>query len=156
MKKINVFAASIICTICIICASCHTDDTNQKAEEMLQTAQQQFDNKQYDAALATIDSLRKQFPKAIDARKKALKLHQDAELKRAEEELALTDSTLQATKRTYEAQKRQAEQAHANGTATAGQLTNVTRLRMKRDSLQVQFDMQCAKIKYIHKKQKEE
>ncbi|MBR6962573.1 MAG: hypothetical protein IKH86_02980 [Prevotella sp.] len=158
MKKKFFCTICVICTICAICltnASCHSDNSNQKADELLQTAQQQFDNKQYDAALATIDTLRSRYPKAIEARKKALLLHQEAELKRAEHELALTDSALQQTKSLYNSEKRKAEAAHANGTATAAQLTGVTLLRMKRDSLQVQFDMQCAKIKYIHKKQKE-
>lgn len=154
MKKIIIIALTAVLIAGI--GACKGDDTNQKAEELLQTALQQFDAQQYAAARATIDSLRSRYPKAIEARKKALKLHQQVELKRAENELALTDSALQSAKREYDTQKRLAEQAHANGTATASQLTNVTRLRMKRDSLQVQFDMQCAKIKYIHKKQKED
>ena len=87
MKKKFFCTICVICTICAICltnASCHSDNSNQKADELLQTAQQQFDNKQYDAALATIDTLRSRYPKAIEARKKALLLHQEAELKRAE------------------------------------------------------------------------
>ena len=47
----------------------------------------------------------------------------------------------------------EAEAAHAAGTATAAQLTRVTQMRMHRDSLQVQFDVLCAKVKYIKKRQ---
>ena len=39
--------------------------------------------------------------------------------------------------------------------ATAEELTALTRKRMLRDSLQTQFDVLCAKIKYIHKRQKQ-
>ena len=39
--------------------------------------------------------------------------------------------------------------------ATSEQLQAVTLKKMELDSLQVRFDVQCAKIKYIHKKQKE-
>ena len=38
---------------------------------------------------------------------------------------------------------------------TAEELNTLTLMRMKRDSLQTAFDTQCAKIKYIHRKQKE-
>ena len=47
----------------------------------------------------------------------------------------------------------EAEAAPAAGTATAAQLTRVTQMRMHRDSLQVQFDVLCAKVKYIKKRQ---
>lgn len=39
--------------------------------------------------------------------------------------------------------------------ATADDLQTLTLMRIKRDSLQTRFDVQCAKIKYIHKRQKE-
>ncbi len=160
IKKMN---PSMTCGLKVIAAAfalislaaCHNDDSEQRAAELLQTARQQADQKQYAASLATIDTLRSRYPKAIEARKEALRLHQDVEQKRAQAELEQTDKALQRVKSEYDTQKRRAEQAHANGTATAMQLTNVTRLRMKRDSLQVQFDMQCAKIKYIRMKMKE-
>ena len=39
--------------------------------------------------------------------------------------------------------------------ATADELTLLTKTRVRRDSLQTRFDVLCAKIRYIHKKQKE-
>jgi hypothetical protein len=148
MKKLFLMAALSL-------AACTTDNTQQQAAQLLEEAQTQFEQKQYTAAMATIDTLRHRYPKAIDARRKALTLYQDAEIAQAQDELEETDSALQHASKTYDQLKAAAERAHANGTATASQLTEVTRTRMLRDSLQVQFDLQCAKIKYIRKKQKE-
>ena len=47
------------------------------------------------------------------------------------------------------------ERDKANLRATKEALEMLARTKQKRDSLQVRFDVQCAKIKYIHKKQKE-
>lgn len=132
------------------------DDNGEKsAEKMLQQATTQFENNQYDQALSTIDSLRKAYPQAIDARKKALALYQDISLKQAQEDLAGTDSLLQRVGREYEAMKAAVDKAKAELKATPEALQALTLKRMERDSLQTRFDMQCAKIKYIHKKQKE-
>lgn len=150
MKKIT-----IVMTAVMLLMACHTDKTKEYADELLQTASSQFEQKHYDAALQTIDSLRRTYPKAIDARKQALVLQQNIELTRAQEELAVIDQALQKAKADYERMKRQSEAHHKAGTATADELTRTTLMRMHRDSLQVQFDVQCAKIKYIHKRQKQ-
>ena len=57
--------------------------------------------------------------------------------------------------RKYNKMKHEAQVAHDAGTATAEQLREVTRTRMHRDSLKTRFDMLCAKIKYIRKRQSE-
>lgn len=143
-----IIAATMVTTAC--------DDNGQKeAELMLEQARTQLTNKQYDEALHTIDSMRKTYPKAIEARKTGLKLHQDIALSQAQEDLAKTDSALQRVKSEYEAMKAAADKAKSQLQATPEQLTLLTLKRMERDSLQVRFDMQCAKIKYIHKRQKE-
>ena len=116
----------------------------------------QFEQKQYDAALLSLDSLRRAYPKAIEARKQAITLKQNIELARAEAELATIDQALQKAKADYEQLKKTSEAHHRQGIATADELTRTTQMRMYRDSLQVQFDVQCAKIKYIHKRQKQE
>ena len=131
------------------------DSMEKQAEQMLQQANRQFEQQQYDRALITIDSLRKVFPSAIDARKKALRLQQDVELKRSQEELAVVDSMLQAVKQDYENMQQQVEQHKAALQATPEELTLLTMTRVRRDSLQTRFDVLCAKIRYIHKKQKE-
>ena len=132
------------------------DDTQKQAEKMLQKADQLFEQRQYDRALIVIDSLRKVHPNAIDTRKRALKLYQDIELKRSQEELALIDSALQAVNHDYEYQKQKVEKDKQELRATAEELTMLTKTRVTRDSLQTRFDVLCAKIRYIHKKQKEQ
>jgi hypothetical protein len=132
------------------------DSTQQQAEGMLQRAGQLFDEQQYDRALIVIDSLRKVYPGAIETRKQALRLQQNIELKRSQEELALVDSALQAVKHDYEYQKQKVEKDKQELRATAEELTMLTKSRVTRDSLQTRFDVLCAKIRYIHKKQKEQ
>ena len=132
------------------------DSTQQEAEGMLQRAGQLFDEQQYDRALIVIDSLRKVYPSAIETRKQALRLQQNIELKRSQEELALVDSALQAVKHDYEYQKQKVEKDKQELRATAEELTMLTKTRVRRDSLQTRFDVLCAKIRYIHKKQKEQ
>ena len=132
------------------------DSTQQQAEGMLQRAGQLFAEQQYDRALIVIDSLRKVYPGAIETRKQALRLQQNIELKRSQEELALVDSALQAVKHDYEYQKQKVEKDKQELRATAEELTMLTKTRVRRDSLQTRFDALCAKIRYIHKKQKEQ
>ena len=131
------------------------DNKQKEAEAMLSKANAQFEQGQYDRALITIDSLRKVYPSAIDTRKQALRLQQDIELKRSQEELAYVDSALQAVKHDYEYQKQKVEKDKQELRATAEELTRLTKTRVRRDSLQTRFDVLCAKIRYIHKKQKE-
>lgn len=129
--------------------------SQQQAEALLQQANSLFEQHEYDKALGAIDSLRHIYPNAIDTRKKALKLHQDIELKRSQEELAVVDSCLQAANRSFLYLEKKVEKDKAALAATPEELTNLTRTRIRRDSLQTRFDVLCAKIRYIHKKQKE-
>lgn len=128
----------------------------EEAEQMLSKAETEFGQRRFDRALITIDSLRKVYPEAIDVRKRALALYQTIELTRAQEELAVLDSALQAVNRDYEKQRRHVEQAKSELRATAEELTQLTRTRVHRDSLQTRYDVLCAKIRYIHHKQKEQ
>ncbi len=122
---------------------------------MLQKASLQFEQRQYDRALITIDSLRKVYPGAIETRKQALILQQNIELKRSQEELAIVDSLLQVVKSDYETLKLKVEKDKQELRATPEELTMLTKTRVRRDSLQTRFEVLCAKIRYIHKKQKE-
>ena len=127
----------------------------KEAEGLLKKANELYEQKAYDKALTALDSLRKVYPGAVDTRKKALKLRQSIELKRSQEELALVDSMLQAVNHDYRYQSQKVEKDKQELRATAEELTMLTRTRMRRDSLQTRFDVLCAKIRYIHKKQKE-
>lgn len=135
-------------------AACR-DNKQQQANLMLDRANQLFAEQKYDRALIVIDSLREVYPGAIDTRKRALRLQQDIELKRSQEELAVVDSALQAVKHDYEYQRQKVEKDKQQLRATADELTMLTKTRLRRDSLQTRFDVLCAKIRYIHKKQKE-
>ena len=148
MKQILWFLLAVMLVAC-------GNSTQKEAEELLGKANEQFTQKAYDNALTTLDSLRKVYPNAVDTRKKALKLRQSIELKRSQEELALVDSMLQAVSHDYRYQQQMVEKDKQELRATAEELTMLTRTRMRRDSLQMRFDVLCAKIRYIHKKQKE-
>ena len=149
----------LIITICVAAAvvmtACSSNDAQKSAEGMLEKAEKYFSEGSYDRAKIAIDSLRKVYPGAVETRKKALKLFQDISLKEAQEDLALTDSIMQKVGLDYKYIKDKVEKDQAELRATAEELELLTRTKMKYDSLKVRFDMQCAKIKYIHKKQKE-
>ena len=151
MKRL-VTIATILTTLAF--AACR-DNKQQQANLMLDRANQLFAEQKYDRALIVIDSLRKVYPGAIDTRKRALRLQQDIELKRSQEELAVVDSALEAVKHDYEYQRQKVEKDKQQLRATADELTMLTKTRVRRDSLQTRFDVLCAKIRYIHKKQKE-
>ena len=139
----------------LLLLSCGENSAQKQAEERLTKAGTCYEQGQYDEALTVIDSLRKVFPNAIDTRKKALKLYQDIELKKAQQELLITDSLLQAVNHDYAYQQEKVERDKAALRATPEELTMLTLTRMKRDSLRTQYEVLCAKIRYIHKKQKE-
>ena len=148
MKKILFIVLAAAITAC-------SNSTQRAAEAMLQKADQQFQQGHYDRALITIDSLRKVYPGAIETRKQALRLYQNIELKRSQEELTALDSTLETVKQQYEALRQQVDTHKQLLQATPEELTLLTRTRVHRDSLQTRYDALCAKIRYIHKKQKE-
>lgn len=93
--------------------------------------------------------------KEINRRKAELKLHQETELKRAQEELWLTDSLLQQANAELEALQKQVEADKSALKATADELTLLTMTRMRRDSIRTQYEALGMKIRYIRKKQKE-
>lgn len=137
-------------------AACGGSGPEGAAGEMLDRAEAEFAAGQYDKALATIDSMRHAYPEAIEARKRALKLHQDVSLKQAQDDLALTDSALQATKAAYQSLNDSVEKKRASLTATEEEVARRNLTRVKMDSLQVRFDVLCAQIKYIHKRQQQD
>ena len=137
----------------LLLTSCQ-DSRKKEAESMLQKADQLFKEQKYDRALIVIDSLRKVYPEAVEARKQALTLQQNIELKRSQEELVVLDSLLQAVKLDYENQKQKVEKDKEQLKATPEELTRLTKTRVKRDSLQTRFDVLLAKVRYIHQKQK--
>jgi predicted phage tail protein len=94
--------------------------------------------------------------KEILQRREALTRHQDSVMKASQKEVEQLDRELQEVNREYAKMKREAQTAHDAGTATAEQLRAVTLMRMHRDSLKTRFDVLCAKIKYIRRRQSEQ
>lgn len=92
----------------------------------------------------------------IEKRRAALRHKQDSTLLASQQDLAVTDSALEAVKAEYETMKAEVEQHKAELKATPEELTALTRLRMKRDSLQTRWDVLGATIKYIKIKQTEQ
>lgn len=91
----------------------------------------------------------------IEARKTALRNKQDSTLAASKQRLAVVDSTLQAVNSQYEQMKAVVDRHRAELCATEEELTALTRLRMHRDSLQTEWQMLGAKIRYINSKKKE-
>lgn len=131
------------------------DNAKQEAQKLLMEAQTHFEQGDLDAARKDIDSLRKTYPTIVEARKGALKLHQEIELKATQDEMTRTDSLLQAANQELEALQAQVDEHKKALKATPEELTLLTRTRMKRDSIRTQFETLGMKIRYIHQKQEE-
>ena len=142
-------------TTALLMLSCGGDDSQRQAESLLGQATADYEQGHYQEALQAIDSLRKVYPNAIDTRKKALKLYQDIELKKAQTALAEADSLLQLVEHDLKYQQEKVDRDKAALRATPEELTMLTRTRMRRDSLRTECEVLGGKIRYIHKKQKE-
>jgi chromosome segregation ATPase len=147
-KTIMIIAAVLFLTGC-------GNNEKEQANQLIEAAKVHFEQGALDAARADIDSLRKQFPNVVEARKAALQLHQEIELKAAQDELAATDSLLQVANRELDALQKQVDQHKKALKATPEELTLLTTTRIRRDSIRTQFETLGAKIRYIRQKQKE-
>ena len=131
------------------------ENPQEQAVQLARQAATLCEEGRLDEARLLIDSLRRTYPDVVEARKAALRLHQDVELKIAQKELARTDSLLVLANRELEALQRQVDAHKAALTATAEELTNLTRTRMRRDSIRTQFEALGMKIRYIRQKKGE-
>jgi peptidoglycan hydrolase CwlO-like protein len=93
--------------------------------------------------------------KEINRRKAALVEKQETELKKAQAKLWKTDSLLQIANKELETMTKEVEAHKQALKATPEELTALTQLRVKRDSIRTQYEALGLKIRYIHKKQKE-
>lgn len=91
----------------------------------------------------------------INRRKAALKEKQETELRKAQEDLRITDRLLQVTNHVLDSLQQKVEKDKAALKATPEELTLLTKTRIKRDSIRTQFEVLGAKIRYIREKMKE-
>ena len=134
MKHLLFFAIAAV----LLCGCAQTDD--EKARPLLARIDSLYNNGKYQAALDSITQLRERFPMAVEARKHALTVWQDASLKMAQNEVAQTDIQLQATEQQLAAE------------------TNRYRrnlLGVKRDSLKARYEAMCGVVRMIHIRQKQ-
>ncbi len=117
-----------------------SESDEQKAERMLAQIDSLYEKGQYKEVLDSIVSLRTTYPSAINIRKKALRIWQNASLKIAQKDVAQTDVLLQETLRMIESET---------------DLRKANMLRMRRDSLQARYEAMCGVVKMIHMRQKE-
>lgn len=117
-----------------------SESDEQKAELMLAQIDSLYEKGQYKEVLDSIVSLRTTYPSAINIRKKALRIWQNASLKIAQKDVAQTDVLLQETLRMIESET---------------DLRKANMLRMRRDSLQTRYEAMCGVVKMIHMRQKE-
>lgn len=129
---------AIVAMALLTLASCGNKEED-KAQSLYSEIENLYQAGNYQAALDSIKVLREKYPKAIELRKKSLTLWQDANIKLAQQDIAVTDSALQVVI---------AQMNVATDIATRNQL------RLKRDSLQVRYDTQCAVVRAVRMKQK--
>lgn len=123
-------------------AGCNESE-EQKAARMLARIERidsLYEEGHYKEVLDSIVSLRSAYPSAVETRKKALKVWQNASLKLAQDDIARTDVLLQETLRKIEAET---------------DLRKANLLRVRRDSLQARYEAMCGVVKMIHMRQKE-
>lgn len=140
----------------VMLTGCNLLKKENPAGDMLQKARTEYESGRYDEALNTIEQLRHEYPEAIEERREALKLFQKASLKQAQEDLARTDTLLESAKKRYDMLQHELLTGQWLKGDIQKKQQEMTEARRLRDSLQVRFDTQCAKIRYIHRKQKEE
>lgn len=140
----------IIMMLTLMVASCNKKE-HHEADDLMIQIRTEVNEGRYDAAIKHIDSLRANFPQCVEARRDALKLYQVANEKQAQADLMRTDSLLELAKARFANLNSQMEK----GLLPAGQSHLLTEARMTRDSLQIRYETIGAKIRYIHKRQKE-
>ncbi len=119
--------------------SCGKTDED-KAAPLLAKIDSLYKSGNYRATLDSITLLRSQYPQAIEARKAALDIWQEASLKMAQADVAATDIQLQQV-------------ADAINNETDRYRRNM--LTVKRDSLQARYEAMCGVVKMIRMRQKQ-
>ncbi len=125
--------------LAVVLVSCGRSEKDGAAQLMAQIEQLYADG-HYQETLDSITSLRQRYPREVEARRKALVVWQNASLRLAQEDIGRTDSALQATI------------AEMNAATT---IADRNRIGVRRDSLQVRYDVLVGTVRVIHHRQKE-
>ena len=136
MNKYIVIAA----VVAMLTATSCKQKKDDGAVTMLAEIEQLYEQGNYNAALDSIKLLRVRYPKAIDERQRALRIWQEASLKAAQQDIALTDSALQAVTAQMQAETRIYER---------------NMLGVKKDSLQVRYEALIGEVRIIRKRMEE-
>lgn len=135
--KAKVFFLTAVAAVTLL--SCGPTESDNAAALVAQIEQLYADGK-YQTVLDSITSLRQRYPKEIEARRRVLPIWQDASLRIAQADIARTDSALQATIAEMEAAKTIRERNF---------------IGIRRDSLQVRYDVLVGTVRVIHRRQQE-
>lgn len=135
--KAKVFVLTAVAAVTLL--SCGPTESDNAAALVAQIEQLYADGK-YQTVLDSITSLRQRYPKEVDARRRVLPIWQDASLRIAQADIARTDSALQATIAEMEAAKTIRERNF---------------IGIRRDSLQVRYDVLVGTVRVIHRRQQE-
>lgn len=135
--KAKVFFLTAVAAVTLL--SCGPTESDNAAELVAQIEQLYADGK-YQTVLDSITSLRQRYPKEVEARRRVLPIWQDASLRIAQADIARTDSALQATIAEMEAAKTIRERNF---------------IGIRRDSLQVRYDVLVRTVRVIHRRQQE-
>lgn len=135
--KAKVFFLTAVAAVTLL--SCGPTESDKVAELVAQIEQLYADGK-YQTVLDSITSLRQRYPKEVEARRRVLPIWQDASLRIAQADIARTDSALQATIAEMEAAKTIRERNF---------------IGIRRDSLQVRYDVLVGTVRVIHRRQQE-
>uniref|UniRef100_A0AB33J3U9 Tetratricopeptide repeat protein n=1 Tax=Prevotella sp. GTC17254 TaxID=3236794 RepID=A0AB33J3U9_9BACT len=130
---------NILLIITIWLVSCAPTE-DEKAASLVQSIDSLYAQGKYADALDSIESLRRTYPMAIESRKHALTVWQNASLKLAQSDIAITDSALQATIAIIQASTSIGER---------------NRLGVRRDSLKARYEAMCGVVRMIRMRQKE-
>ena len=136
MNKYIVIAA----VVAMLAATSCEQKKDDGAATMLAEIEQLYEQGNYNAALDSIKLLRVRYPKAIAERQRALRIWQEASLKAAQQDIALTDSALQAVTAQMQAETRIYER---------------NMLGVKKDSLQVRYEALIGEVRIIRKRMEE-
>ena len=127
----------LIAAVVVVLTACQQKHENDGANALLAEIETLYETGQYRTALDSIESLRRRFPTSVEARRKGLRLWQEASLKMAQADIAVTDSALQATTAQMQAEQRIYER---------------NMLGVKKDSLQARYEALIGVVRMIRKR----